>query len=276
MDASTSFRTATEAIRGYDIHFVDEGEGFPVLLIHGLAGDHGAWRAQIPAWRDRHRVIAPDTRGAGRSTQRDEPVTLEDLADDFIALLDRLRVSSCHVVGRSMGGSIGQIIALKAPERVHSLSLLASCAKFEPIGRHCLTNMREVLEWRGSWADHAAHSIQNFVSRRFFNEHPEAVAAVQAVIASSDRSPATYCRQNQAVQAHDVLDRLGEIGCPVLIMSGGEDPLCGPDSTRWMLDRLPQAEWVQFERASHFFFMEEPERFMHHMNDFLARHTPAA
>ncbi|MEP9350804.1 alpha/beta hydrolase [Xanthobacter sp. KR7-225] len=276
MNAPSGLHTATEAVRGYDIHFVDEGRGFPVLLIHGLAGDHTAWAKQISVWRQRHRVIAPDTRGAGRSTQRDEPVTLEDLADDFIALLDRLEIARCHVVGRSMGGSIGQIIALKAPERVHSLALLASCAKFEPIGRRCLDNMREVLEWRGSWAAHAAHSIPNFVSRRFYNANPEMVAAVEAVIASSDRMPATYCRQNHAVQAHDVLDRLGEIACPVLIMSGGEDPLCGPEATRWMVDRLPQAEWVEFEGASHFFFMEEPERFMLCMNDFLSRHTPSA
>ncbi len=200
-------------------------------------------------------------------------MTLDDLADDFIALLERLGIDRCHVIGRSMGGSIGQLIALKAPQRVHSLSLLASCAKFEPIGKRCLDNMREVLEWRGSWADHATHSIRNFVSRRFFNANPERVAAVEAVIASSDRLPASYCRQNHAVQQIDILDRLHEIKCPVLIMSGGEDPLCGPEATRWMIDRLPQAEWIEFKESSHFFLMEEPERFMSGLSTFLAKNT---
>jgi 3-oxoadipate enol-lactonase len=260
---------------GDRLHLVDEGTGFPLLLIHGLAGDHRAWTPQIDAWRGRHRVIAPDTRGAGRSVQRDEPVTLQALADDFLHLLDVLGVERCHLLGRSMGGSIGQLMVLARPERFASLTLLASCAKFEPVGRRCLDNMREVLEWRGSWADHARHSVQNFVSRRFFNAHPDRVAAIESIIASSDRLAGCYVQQNLAVQRHDVLDRLGEIRCPVLVMSGAEDPLCGPEATRWMLDRLPQARWVEFEGASHFFLLEQPDRFMREAEAFLAAHTPA-
>ncbi len=63
----------TARIGRYDIHHVDEGSGFPILLIHGLAGDHSAWMPQIAAWRDQYRVIAADTRGQAarlRSTSR--------------------------------------------------------------------------------------------------------------------------------------------------------------------------------------------------------------
>jgi len=272
---STVLRTRQVPLPSGDrLHLVDEGSGFPLLLIHGLAGDHQAWAPQIETWRGRYRVIAPDTRGAGRSTQRVEPVTLQALADDFLHLLDALQIERCHLMGRSMGGSIGQWMVLAHPERFASLSLLASCAKFEPVGRRCLDNMREVLEWHGSWADHARHSVQNFVSRRFFNAHPERVAAIESIIASSDRLPGCYIQQNIAVQQHDTLDRLAEIRCPVLVMSGTEDPLCGPEATRWMLDRLPQAHWVEFEGASHFFLLEQPERFMREAEAFLAANTP--
>jgi 3-oxoadipate enol-lactonase len=257
------------------LHLVDEGEGFPLVLIHGLAGDHTAWNSQIDTWRGRYRVIAPDTRGAGASTQRDEPLSLQDLADDFLAMLDVLGIDRCHLMGRSMGGSIGQLMVLAQPERFASLGLLASCAKFEAVGKRCLDNMRQVLEWRGSWADHARHSVQNFVSRRFFNAHPERVAAIESIIASSTRLPGCYVQQNLAVQRHDTLDRLHEIRCPVLVMSGAEDPLCGPEATRWMLERLPQAQWIEFEGSSHFFFLEQPERFMAAAEGFLAAHTPA-
>lgn len=273
MNSASAFNTADLTVNGYGIHFADEGHGFPVLLIHGLAGDHSAWAQQISVWRSEFRIIAPDTRGAGRSTQVDEPVTLDELADDFLKLLDDLEVDQCHVVGRSMGGCIGQLMALREPSRVKSLSLLASCAKLEPVGRRCLDNMREVLEWRNSWSDHASHSIQNFVSRKYFNENPEKVAQIEKVIGSSTRLPACYSRQNHAVQQFDSLDRLDQITCPVMIMSGGEDPLCGPQATRWMLDRLPQAEWIEFVGSSHFFLMEEPDRFMRHMTDFLQRNT---
>jgi 3-oxoadipate enol-lactonase len=261
-------------VGGYELHYVEQGAGFPILLIHGLAGDLNAWNAQIGPWSEHYRVIAADTRGAGKSTQKDEPVTLDQLAIDFIDLLDTLKVEKCHIVGRSMGGCIGQIIARRRPELVHTLVMLASCAKFDPVGYRSLVCMREALLWRNSWADHARHSVQNFVSHRFFNEEQERLAAIEKIIASSDRLPACYVHQNHAVLAHDALDWLHEITCPVLIMSGGRDPLCGPTATTWMVERLPQAEWEEFAASSHFFLMEEPERFMTRMATWYQKHTP--
>jgi 3-oxoadipate enol-lactonase len=257
----------------HELYYVDQGEGFPVLLIHGLAGDHTAWNSQLEAWSRSYRVISPDSRGAGKSTQRDEFLTLEDLAGDFIKLLDSLKIERCHVVGRSMGGCIGQIIARRRPALVHTLTMLASCAKFDPLGRRTLENMREALLWRGSWEDHARHSVANFVSQRFFNEERERLAIVEGIIASSTRLPACYVHQNYAALAHDSLDWLHEIKCPVMIMSGRDDPLGGPMATKWMIERLPQVEWEEFEGCSHFFMIEQPEHFMASMGQWLTRHT---
>lgn len=244
----------------------EEGQGEVLLLIHGLAGDHTAWEPQIAQWKKRFRVIAVDTRGAGQSTQTDEPLTLQDLADDFLALLPALGVKHAHVVGRSMGGCIAQLMALKEPERITSLALLASCGKFDPLGLRTLVTMREVLEWTESWEAHARHSIRNFVSPQFFNEQQPRVLEIERLIGSSSRLRGSYVQQNKAVTRHDVLDRLHEIKCPVLIMSGTVDPLGSPLLTRWMLERLPQARHVEFEGASHFFLMEQPERFMREMD----------
>lgn len=77
---STAYPLGVARIGAHDIHCVDEGRGFPLLLIHGLAGDHSAWTPQIAAWSGMHRVIAPDSRGAGRSSQVDEPISTEDMA----------------------------------------------------------------------------------------------------------------------------------------------------------------------------------------------------
>jgi 3-oxoadipate enol-lactonase len=245
--------------------YQDEGQGEVLLLIHGLAGDHMAWEPQVAEWKKRFRVIAADTRGAGQSTQTDEPLTLQDLADDFLALMSELGVERAHVVGRSMGGCIAQLMVLKEPERVASLALLASCGKFDPLALRGLVTMREVLEWTGSWEAHARHSIRNFVSPHFFNEQQLRVKEIERLIGSSTRLQGSYVQQNKAVSSHDVLDRLHEIKCPALIMSGSVDPLGSPLLTRWMLERLPQARHVEFEDASHFFMMEQPERFMGEM-----------
>lgn len=258
----------------YEINYVEEGSGFPVVFIHGLAGDLSAWTPQLEAFRANHRVVAFDNRGAGKSTQVDEPVSTEDLARDTLALMDALEIDRAHVVGRSMGGSIGQHMALLAPVRVHTLTMCASFAKLDPFGVRVLTNMREVLEWRGSWPDHARHSVPNFVSPAFYNANPETVAQIEALIGGETRLEACYVRQNHACLEHDTLDRLGEIACPTLILAGGADPICSMTSTRWMQERIPHAEVVVFEASSHFFLIEEFDRFMQVLGNWLARHTP--
>jgi pimeloyl-ACP methyl ester carboxylesterase len=259
----------------YELYYEEAGTGFPLVLIHGLAGDHSAWAVQMETWSDDHRVVAFDNRGAGQSTQVDEPISTEDMARDTLALMDELGIERAHVMGRSMGGAIAQHIALLAPNRVHSLMVCASFAKFDPIGTRVLTNMREVLEWRGDWADHASHSVQNFVSPAFFNENPETVAAIAALIGGETRLPACYVRQNHACLEHDTLDRLGEIACPTLIMAGGRDPICSLTATRWMEEGFPDQETVIFEDSSHFFLIEEPQRFMATVADWLTRHAPS-
>ena len=272
----SEWRMQVAPVGNYQIHYVDEGEGFPILLIHGLAGDHTAWYPQIEAWRSRHRVLATDTRGAGRSTQVDEPVTIRELAMDLLAVLDHAGVETCHLIGRSMGGFLAQHIAFAAPERIRSLVMLASAAKVDPLAARLLTNMRDALEWTGSWAAHAAHSVPNFVSQRFFIENPDRIQAIETLIGGEQRMQACYVRQSHACLAHDTLDRLHEIACPVLLMAGGQDRLCGANALRSMAERLPDCDSEVFEDSSHFFLMEEPERFMARIDGWLEAHTPTA
>ena len=92
----------------YTFRYIDEGSGPAVVLIHGLAGDFSAWLAQIEVLRHAYRVIAFDNRGAGQSTQVDEPVSTADLARDTLGLMDYLQIAKAHVVGRSMGGAVAQ------------------------------------------------------------------------------------------------------------------------------------------------------------------------
>lgn len=252
------------------LRYLDVGQGTPVLLIHGLAGDHSAWLAQVEALRADYRVIAFDNRGAGASTQADEAVSTADLADDTLRLMDYLGMESAHVVGRSMGGAVAQHMALKAPQRVLSLALCASFARLDPLGRRVLANMREALEWRMSWADHARHSVQNFVSAGFFNQYPERVAKIEQLIGGETRLPACYIRQNAACQTHDTVADLPRIRQPVLIMAGDSDPICSLTATAMLSDGLPNARTEIFEQASHFFLMEQPEKFMRLLQGWLA------
>ena len=257
----------------YDIAYEQRGDGFPLLLIHGLAGDHQAWDPQIDVWKTRFRVIAPDNRGAGASTQVDEAVTTRDMAGDMLALMDHLGITKVHVIGRSMGGAIAQHLALLAPDRVATLVLCASFARLDAFGARVLSNLREVLELSGSWSAHARHSVQNFVSAEFFDAYPERVLAIEALIGGEKRLPACYVRQNEACLAHDTLDAIRAIRCPTLVLAGGRDPICPPVCARRMVEQIPGAQSIMFERSSHFFLMEEPERFMDTLDTWLRTHT---
>jgi 3-oxoadipate enol-lactonase len=246
----------------YRLNYLDVGQGTPVVLIHGLAGDYKAWLPQIKALKNHFRVIAFDSRGAGKSTQVDEPVTTADLAADTLQLMDYLSITKAHVVGRSMGGAIAKHMALKAPERIISLTLCASFAQLDPLGRRVLMNMREALEWRMNWTDHARHSVQNFVSAEFFNRYPDQIAAIERLIGGETRLPACYIRQNEACQSHDTVADLHRIKQPTLIMAGDRDPICSQMATKMLSDGLPNGRTEIFQNASHFFLIEQPEKFM--------------
>lgn len=253
----------------YKIRYLDVGQGTPVVLIHGLAGDYTAWTSQVQMLKDNYRVIAFDNRGAGASTQIDEPISTQDLANDTLGLMDVLGIQQAHVVGRSMGGAVAQRMALIAPQRILSLVLCASFAQLDPLGRRVLLNMREALEWRMNWADHARHSVQNFVSAGFFNQYPERVAAIEALIGGETRLPACYCRQNEACQNHNTVPQLQNIKQPTLVMAGDADPICSLTATEMLSKGLPNVRTEIFQNASHFFLMEQPEKFNKLLLDWL-------
>ena len=258
----------------FTLNYIEEGEGFPLVLIHGLAGDHRAWLPQIAAFKDRHRVIAFDNPGSGDSSDVDGPVTTEGLAQASLALMEHLGIDQAHVLGRSMGGAIAQHMAMLAPRKVHTVMMAAAFAKLDPLGVRLLSNMREILEWRDNWADWARHGAWVFFAPRFFNENPASVAQMEAIIGDEARSKASYINLNKACIAHDTLDRLSSMTCPTLIMAGRLDPVCSMTATGWMQECLPHAETVIFEDSSHFFLVEEADKAMSAIADWLVRHMP--
>lgn len=194
----------------FDVNYIEDGDGFPVVLIHGLAGDHTAWLPQIDMFKDRYRVVAMDNPGSGDSSPVDSPTSTEELADTMIALMDNLGIEKAHVVGRSLGGLIGQHMMLRAPDRIQSMVLAASTPKVDRIGRRILENMREVLEWRDNWVDWARHSAHVFVAPAFYNDNPEAIARIEALVGNETRSKVSYVNLNNTALAHDTADRLGK------------------------------------------------------------------
>jgi len=246
----------------FDINYIEQGDGYPVLLIHGLAGDHTAWLPQIAAWKDKYRVIAFDNPGSGDSSLVSEPTGTADLAEATLGLMDKLGIERAHVVGRSMGGAVAQHMAIKAPERIQSMALAASFARLDPVGARVIANLQQLLSWRKSWAEWAPHAVFLFVAPKFFNENAELMARITALVSDEGRDMASYDHLATACIEHDALDSLPAIQTPTLVMGGRFDPICSMTAQSWMMEKLPNATLEIFENSSHFFLMEEAAKAM--------------
>jgi len=111
------------AINGITLHYLDEGLGEPLVLLHGLGSCGEDWVLQTQFFAPRFRVIAPDLRGQGRSSKPPGHYSIAQLATDVTALLGALSIDSAHLVGLSLGGLVAQQIAIDTPRRARSLTL---------------------------------------------------------------------------------------------------------------------------------------------------------
>jgi pimeloyl-ACP methyl ester carboxylesterase len=125
---ATSHRLAT---RGISLYYETEGHGPPLLLLHGGMGNGTQFDKQRPAFAPSHRLIVPDCRAQGRTTDRPGPLTYHDMAEDMIALLDSLKLRRVDIMGWSDGGNIGLDLAVHHPERIAHLVTFGANATVE-------------------------------------------------------------------------------------------------------------------------------------------------
>ena len=103
------------------LNYVEKGDGFPLILLHGNGEDHTYFVHQIEYFSEEYRVIAVDSRGHGASPRGDKPFTLRQFADDLCAFMDELKIEKAHILGFSDGGNIALLFGLKYPERVEKM-----------------------------------------------------------------------------------------------------------------------------------------------------------
>jgi pimeloyl-ACP methyl ester carboxylesterase len=236
----------------YEIH----GEGPPVVLIHGLAGDCGAWAPQINVLESGYKIIALDNRGAGRSSAPDYPYTTRHFADDTVGLMDALDITEpAHVIGRSMGGAIAQEMGINYPDRVRSMLITASFGKLDRYGHRILHNINEVVKAQGYPAA-ARHQSLFFFPPLYFNENQAQMDGFEEGLGDTGRPVHGYTNSTHACLEHDALDRLDRVKCPTLVLAGGEDILCSVGAARQIAERVPGCEIKIYEGASHFFMIQ--------------------
>jgi pimeloyl-ACP methyl ester carboxylesterase len=162
------------------IHYSVQGEGNPLVLIHGFPNDSTAWEPVLPELTKRFLVLLPDLPGAGKSPSLDIPLTMEAMAQEIKAMLDKEDIDKAVLAGHSMGGYTAMDCAAAFPDRIQGVSLIHSLASEDNAEKKELRRKSIVLMQKGSnEAEIFLKGMsQNLFSPDFAAEHPEMMAAV--------------------------------------------------------------------------------------------------
>ncbi|WP_137885759.1 3-oxoadipate enol-lactonase [Pseudomonas sp. 2FE] len=232
-----------------ELNYLLEGpDDAPVLLLsNSLGTDLYMWDEQIPTFTRHFRVLRYDTRGHGKSLVTEGPYSIEQLGRDVLALLDALDIPRASYCGLSMGGLIGQWLAINAPERLQRVVLCNTAAKIA--GPEVWNPRIETVLRDGQAAMLALRdaSIARWFTAEFAVAEPAKVKAVTDMLAAT--SPQGYAANCAAVRDADFREQLAAIQVPTLIVCGTQDAVTTPVDGRFMLERIRGAELVEFHAA---------------------------
>jgi pimeloyl-ACP methyl ester carboxylesterase len=142
---------ATADINGFEMYYEDRGDGEPLLLLHGGTGIGADWRHVFPADPDGYRVVVPDLRGHGRSTNPSKQFTFRQCARDVLSLLDRLALPRVKAIGMSMGAKTLLHVATQQPARVDAMVLASATPYFPPPARAAMAQFEVARLSAADW-----------------------------------------------------------------------------------------------------------------------------
>lgn len=269
--------TASLEFHGCRLNYHIEGDGPPVVLIQGVGVCGSGWTPQVEGLRSRFRCLTFDNRGIGLSQPAGVPITVPQMAEDVLRLMEAAGWPAAHVIGHSLGGPVALEMALMHRQRVRSLALLCTTAR----GRDATRLSRRLL-----WLGLRSRIGSKRARRRAFLEivmpagfvpaaDAEALAARLAPLFGHDLAdqPPVAMKQLAALRAYDASSRLVELaGIPTLVVSARHDPIAPPEYGRALAAGIAGARFVEVGDASHGVPLQMPAR----INEMLMAHLAAA
>jgi pimeloyl-ACP methyl ester carboxylesterase len=248
-------------VNGVEMQYDLQGTGEPLVLIHGAQGDRSMFSGLVPVFAKQFQVLTFDQRGSGQSEKPDMDYSIALLADDTAALMDHVGFASAHIIGVSMGGMIAQELVLRHPQKVRSLVLGCTTPggpKAVRLGGEALTKAYSTTpmsaEERGKALAEAAFT------KGYIEQHPEIIPAMIEARRQRPIDPVALGHRMKAAYAHNTYDRLPQIACPTLVITGKDDALISWENSQILADRIPGAQLVLLEPAGHVFWTEQPEQ----------------
>ncbi|MBY6437018.1 3-oxoadipate enol-lactonase [Rhodococcus kroppenstedtii] len=243
-----------------------------VVFLGSLGSDRSMWNAQVAALADVASVLTVDVRGHGGSPITDPEgtgdVTVADLAADVTALLDGLGLDRVHVVGLSLGGAVAQTLAAQYPERIASLAVICSAARF---GKPDAWTTRADTVRRDGVASIADSIVERWFTAEFAAAHPDVVdRSVAMVSAVPDEGYAVCC---EALSRFDSRTLLGSISAPTVAIAGDRDPATPPSSLSVIADGVPGARLEVLSPAAHLAAVERAREVSALVRDHVLAHS---
>lgn len=261
---------------GARLHYEAFGRGDvpAVLMIQGLGADKHGWDMQRFSLARHYRVIAFDNRGAGRSDKPFGVYSIEQMADDAVAVLDHAGIAAAHVVGASMGGAISQLMAVRHPTRVLSLTLACTACRNQPWRRELLERWMETALERGMGAM-TGEAARWVMAPRSFRRLLPAFGWLGPL--AMGRPAHAFAAQVRAILAanDELANELHTISVPTLVIVGNQDILTPRGDSEEIAERIPGAELVVVSGAAHGFMVEHASTFNKILKDFLQRASQA-
>ncbi len=233
--------------------YVEEaGQGTPMVLLHGFPLDHSIWQPLVPLLQNKSRLIMPDLRGFGRSPAPDGVYTMREMADDVLALLDRLKIEHAIIVGHSMGGYVTLAFAHAYPQRVSGLGFVSTHAAADLPETHAsrLKNARKVAR---AGVDFLAKDMSQKITAR-----PELVEPVRQIMEKACKQAVIGSLKGMA-ERPDSTSILSSMRAPAVVIHGIDDKFVSLEKAQDMAQFLPRAWLVQVPNAGHLPMMSAPD-----------------
>ena len=234
-------------------------KGAPVVVLsHSLACSLVMWNPQMDDLSPHFQVLRYDMRGHGHSDVTPGPYTIELLAEDVIGLLDALSIDRVHFVGLSVGGMIGQSLALNHPKRLRSLALCDTASAVPQEAQPIWQERIERTRAKGMESQ-VNETMERWFTPAFLKQNPPMVGLIRKQILATP--VAGYLGCAEAIRKLNYLNRLSEMKLPTLIMVGEDDPGTPVSASRAIHERIPDSKLVILPSARHLSNVEQAEAF---------------
>ena len=243
----------TITVNGVNIYYREQGKGDVLLLLHGGMGTLESWSYQVPEFSKYYRVITPDSRGQGRSTDAAGPLTYHDMAEDMIALMDALKIQSAYVVGWSDGGNTGLDMAIHHPQRVKALVAYGANGN--------------VAGLQGSFVDYLTKASVPQLVKDMGSEFLAVSPRPEYLPIIADKVRNMWLKEPNFTQSD-----YDKIRAPSLILDGLNEEYIRPDHACTMAAQIKGARCQMLDGVGHFAMANDTERFNSLVLSFLAEH----